>query len=64
MLDKKYGIERLKVVGVKEFSGIVEAKWVEKWLKTLEKYFSVMQCPEERKIDLTVFLLKEGAKDW
>ena len=32
--------------------------------RTLEKLFRVMQCLEERKVDLTVLLLQEDAEDW
>lgn len=46
---KKYGTEQLKALGAKEFSGIVEPKQAEKWLRTLEKCFRVMQCPQGKR---------------
>ena len=58
---KKFGIERLKALEATEFSGTIEPK-AEKWLKTLEKCFRVMQCLEEGKVDLAVFYYKKRLK--
>ncbi|KAA0031948.1 A-kinase anchor protein 12 [Cucumis melo var. makuwa] len=52
------------MLGAIEFRGTTEPKEVEKWIRTLEKLFRVMQCLEERKVDLTVLLLQEDAEDW
>lgn len=62
-LEKKYGIERLKVLGATEFSGTTRSEEAEKWPRTLQKCFCVMQCPEEKKVDLVVFFLQEEAKE-
>lgn len=37
---------------------VAEAK---KWLSLMEKYFEVMECPEERKVRLWIFLLQGSA---
>lgn len=34
------------------------------WLNKVEKYFRVMLCPEDRKLDLVTFMLQKGAEDW
>lgn len=51
----------MKVFGATEFVGTIEPKDIEKWIKTLEKCFRVMQCSKERKLDLAMFLLQEDA---
>ncbi|KAA0056013.1 hypothetical protein E5676_scaffold225G00320 [Cucumis melo var. makuwa] len=56
--------QRLKALRAIEFVGTTELKEAEKWLRTLEKYFLVMQCLKVRKVDLAVFLLQEEAEDW
>ncbi|KGN64939.1 hypothetical protein Csa_022824 [Cucumis sativus] len=60
---KKYGIEQVKAFGDKEFSRTVELEQANKWLRALEKCFRVLQCLEERKIDLAAFLLHRKAED-
>ncbi|KAA0056429.1 hypothetical protein E5676_scaffold120G002250 [Cucumis melo var. makuwa] len=40
---KKFGIERLKALGATEFIGTIKPKEAEKWIRTLEKCFRVMQ---------------------
>ena len=62
--EKKFGIERLKALGATEFIGTIKPKEAEKWIRTLKKCFRVMQCLEQRKIDLAVFLLQEDIEDW
>ncbi|KAA0045376.1 senescence-specific cysteine protease sag39 [Cucumis melo var. makuwa] len=42
----------------------MEPKEDKKWLRTLEKWFCVMQSLEERKVDLAMFSLQEDTEDW
>ncbi|KGN61535.1 hypothetical protein Csa_006696 [Cucumis sativus] len=63
-LKKNFGIERVKALGATEFNGIENHEEAEKWIRTLEKCFRVMQCPKERRVNLAVFLLLERAEDW
>uniref|UniRef100_A0A9I9EGA9 Serine/threonine-protein kinase nek2 n=1 Tax=Cucumis melo TaxID=3656 RepID=A0A9I9EGA9_CUCME len=61
---KAYGIERLKKLGATMFKGSTDPTDVENWLNMLEKYFDVMNCPEERKVKLATFLLQKEAEGW
>ena len=61
--EKKFGIERLKALGATEFTGTTKPEEFEKWIRTLEKCFRVMQCPQDIKEVLAVFLLQRD-KDW
>ncbi|KAA0043397.1 putative retroelement [Cucumis melo var. makuwa] len=36
----------------------------EDWLNMVEKYFDVMNCPEERKVGLATFLLQKEVERW
>jgi len=62
--EKKYSIERLKALGATTFEGTVDPVEAEAWLNLLEKCYRVMRCPEDRKVELAVFLLQKGAEDW
>ncbi|TYK02471.1 putative serine/threonine-protein kinase nek2 [Cucumis melo var. makuwa] len=62
--EKAYEIERLKKLGATMFKGSTDPTDVENWLNMLEKYFDVMNCPEERKVKLATFLLQNEAEGW
>ncbi|KAA0046779.1 uncharacterized protein E6C27_scaffold216G00650 [Cucumis melo var. makuwa] len=63
-LEKAYGIEQLKKLGATVFEGSTNPADAENWLNMLEKCFDVMNCPEERKVRLTTFLLQKEAEGW
>ncbi|KAA0063973.1 uncharacterized protein E5676_scaffold1415G00310 [Cucumis melo var. makuwa] len=63
-LEKKFGIERLKALGVATFAGTTNPADAEAWLNLIEKCFRVMRCLEDRKVELAAFLLQNGAKYW
>lgn len=54
--EKKFGIERLKALAAQEFTEKIELEQAEKWIRTLEKSFRVVQCAEESKVEFTVLL--------
>ncbi|KAA0056483.1 reverse transcriptase [Cucumis melo var. makuwa] len=62
--EKAYGIERLKKLGATVFEGSTDPTDAENWLNMLEKCFDVMNCPEERKVRLTTFLLQKEGEGW
>ncbi|KAA0032107.1 DNA/RNA polymerases superfamily protein [Cucumis melo var. makuwa] len=62
--EKAYGIERLKKLGATVFEGSIDPADAENWLNMLEKCFDVMNCPEERKVRLAIFLLQKEAEGW
>ncbi|KAA0067055.1 reverse transcriptase [Cucumis melo var. makuwa] len=62
--EKKYGIERLKVLGATTFVGTKNPTDAEAWLILFEKCFKVTRYPEDRKVELAAFLLENGAEDW
>ncbi|KAA0041492.1 Gag protease polyprotein [Cucumis melo var. makuwa] len=62
--EKAYGIERLKKLRATVFEGSTDPPDAENWLNMLEKCFDVMNCPEERKVRLTTFLLQKEAEGW
>lgn len=61
---KKHSIERLKSLGATLFRGSTDLVDAETWLNLLEKYFEVMNYPEERNVKLTNFLLQKEAEGW
>lgn len=62
--DRDNSIERAMKLGAKFFMGTSNPVDAELWMKTLESIFDVMECSEEKKLRLAVFLLKGGAGDW
>jgi len=54
----------LKALGATIFEGTVDPAEAEAWLNLLEKCYRVMRCPNDRKVELAVFLLQKGAEDW
>uniref|UniRef100_A0A9I9E7K2 Retrotransposon protein n=1 Tax=Cucumis melo TaxID=3656 RepID=A0A9I9E7K2_CUCME len=50
--EKAYGIERLKKLEAIVFEGFIDPADVENWLNMLEKCSDVMNCPEERKVEI------------
>ena len=62
--EKRYGSESLKVLCATTFEGTVDPAEAEAWLNLLEKCYRVMRCPNDRKVELAVFLLQKGAEDW
>ncbi|KAA0047616.1 uncharacterized protein E5676_scaffold648G00470 [Cucumis melo var. makuwa] len=63
-LEKNFWIERLKALGATTFAGTTNLADAEAWLTLIEKCFKVMRCLEDRKVELVVFLLKNGTEDW
>ena len=62
--EKKYGIEKFKAFGAQVFEGTTDPAEAEVWLNQVEKCFRVIHCPEDRKLDLVVYMLQRGAEDW
>ncbi|KAA0046243.1 DNA/RNA polymerases superfamily protein [Cucumis melo var. makuwa] len=62
--EKAYEIERLKKLGATVFESSTDLADAKDWLNMLEKYFYVMNCPEEQKVRLATFLLQKEAKGW
>ncbi|TYK11985.1 reverse transcriptase [Cucumis melo var. makuwa] len=62
--EKAYRIERLKKLGAIVFEASPDPADVEDWLNMVEKYFDVMNCPEERKVGLATFLLQKEVERW
>ncbi|KAA0054935.1 TMV resistance protein N-like [Cucumis melo var. makuwa] len=48
-LDKRFGIEGLKALWAMTFAETTNPTSAKKWLSLIEKYFGVMDFPEERK---------------
>ncbi|KAA0056913.1 DNA/RNA polymerases superfamily protein [Cucumis melo var. makuwa] len=63
-LEKKFEIERLKALGSTTFARTTNPANAEAWLTLIEKCFRVMRCSEDRKVELSAFLLQNGAEDW
>lgn len=63
-LDKRFSIERLKVLGEMTFAGTSNPIDAEKWLSLVEKCFRMMDYLKERKVKLATFLLQDNIKDW
>ena len=61
---EKFGLERRKALGAIVFEGSLDPANSEAWLNVLEKCFSVMACPEERKVRLAMFFLHKEANGW
>lgn len=62
--DRDNSIERAMKLGAKFFMGTSNPADAELWMKTLESIFDVMECSDDKKLRLAVFLLKGGAADW
>lgn len=62
-LDKRFGIKRLKALWVMTFTRTTNQGNMKKWLILIKKYFGVMDCPGERKVKITMFLLQEDAEN-
>ena len=62
--EKKFGIERLKALGAITFDGTMDPTDAKRWPNLMEKCFMVMDCLEEIKVKLAIFLLEVGAEDW
>lgn len=56
-VDKKFGIERLKTLGVTTFEGTTNPTDVDKWFNLIKNCFGVMECLKEGKTKLATFLL-------
>ncbi|XP_022856214.1 uncharacterized protein LOC111377365, partial [Olea europaea var. sylvestris] len=62
--DRDNSIERAMKLGAKFFMGTSNPADAELWMKTLESIFDVIECFEDKKLCIFVFLLKGGAADW
>ncbi|KAA0039561.1 hypothetical protein E5676_scaffold775G00680 [Cucumis melo var. makuwa] len=63
IVDKRFNIERLRALGATTFEETKNLADTKKWLNLIEKYFGVMEWPEERKVKLATFLLQGSVKD-
>ncbi|KAA0063141.1 uncharacterized protein E5676_scaffold1213G00160 [Cucumis melo var. makuwa] len=61
---KSYKIEWLKKLQATVFKGSTDPAAADEWLNMLENFFDVMDCSKERKVRLTIFLLKKKAEGW
>ncbi|KAA0066541.1 uncharacterized protein E6C27_scaffold25G001020 [Cucumis melo var. makuwa] len=59
-VDKRFGIERLKMLGASTFEGTTNLDNAKKWLSLIEKCIGVIEFPEERKIRAPVMT----SADW
>ena len=57
-------MEIARRLGAQEFQGTTDPTEVEEWIRTLERTFGVMECPEERKVSIASFLLRGKALNW
>ncbi|XP_022855167.1 uncharacterized protein LOC111376436 [Olea europaea var. sylvestris] len=64
MLEGDNSVERAMKLGAKFFMGTSNPADAELWMKTLESTFDVIECSEDKKLRIAVFLLKGGAADW
>jgi hypothetical protein len=46
------------------FLGSETPEYAEDWVFTIEKIFEAIDCPEERKVILATYILREEAKQW
>ena len=46
------------------YDGIPDPKTFEDWIRGMKKLFEALQCPEEWKVGLAVFYLKDKADLW
>lgn len=46
------------------FAGTTNPTEAKKWLSLIEKCFGVMDCSEERKVKLVMFLSHDSIEDW
>lgn len=58
-LDKRFSIEKLKVLGATTFRETTNPTDAKKWLSLIEKCIGVMDCLEERKVKLATCLLQD-----
>ena len=62
--EKKFNIERLKALRATHFEGTTNRADVKRWLSLVEKCLRVMECHEEKRVKLTIFLLQGSVEDW
>ncbi|KAL2532577.1 Retrotrans gag domain-containing protein [Abeliophyllum distichum] len=62
--NKNFIIVRATKIGVKVVTGTVDVAVAGAWMIKIERVFDVMDCPDDRKLRLATFLLKDGAYDW
>ncbi|KAL2512903.1 Uncharacterized protein Adt_18503 [Abeliophyllum distichum] len=62
--DKEYSIERATKLGAKVFTGVADPIVAEAWMLKTQRFFYVMGYPDDKRLRLAIFLLKEGVYDW
>ena len=57
-------VETDRSMGAQEFRGTTKPVQAEEWIRRIERIFEVMECRDERKVNIATFLLGGQALNW